>query len=517
MAIDLFGFTLQKTPKPKSFVTPENDDGAITYVEGGGFVGTYLNTDIDAKDENLLIQKYREMSMSQEVDMAISDVVNESVFHEMGKSSINISLDGLEVSDSIKKKITTEFKKILKLLNFNKTGSDLFRKWYVDGKIYHHIIVDEKKPKEGIKALIPVDALDIKKVREIQKEKDPVTSIEYVKNIDEYFVYKPDQATGQYLPQGRFSDEIRVTPDSVSYVHSGMIDAEKQVVIGYLYKAIKPYNQLRMIEDSLVIYRLARAPERRIFYIDVGNLPKLKAEQYLRSVMDKYKQKVVYNAATGEVEDQKKQMSMLEDFWLPRREGGRGTEINTLPSGQNLGEIEDIEYFRKKLYQSLNIPISRIEGTESTAFNLGRTSEINRDEIKFSKFIAKIRQRFSILFTDLLRTQLVLKNIITDDYWQDIDDYIEYIWTRDSHYVELKQNEIMRERFEILSGMDEYVGKYISDEWIRKNVLRQTDEEIKDIKAQIRKETDTDPDDFEYNPDITGNTTTVSQPKIPAN
>ena len=516
MAIDLFGFSLGKTPKPKSFITPENDDGAITYVEGGGFVGTYLNTDIDAKDENLLIQKYREMSMTQEVDMAVSDVVNESVFHEMGKSSINLSLDGLDVSDSIKTKITTEFKNILKLLNFNKTGSDLFRKWYVDGKIYHHIIVDEKKPKDGIKALVPVDALDIKKVREIQKEKDPVTSVEYVKNIEEYFVYKPDQATGQYLPQGRFSDEIRVTSDAISYVHSGMIDAEKQVVIGYLYKAIKPYNQLRMIEDSLVIYRLARAPERRIFYIDVGNLPKLKAEQYLRSVMDKYKQKVVYNAQTGEVEDQKKQMSMLEDFWLPRREGGRGTEINTLPSGQNLGEIEDIEYFRKKLYQSLNIPISRIEGTESTAFNLGRTSEINRDEIKFSKFISKIRQRFSLLFTELLRTQLVLKNIITDDYWQEIDDYIEYIWTRDSHYVELKQNEIMRERFEILSGMDEYVGKYISDEWVRKNVLRQTDEEIKEIDKQIKKETGVDPDDFEYNPDITGNTTTVSQPKIPA-
>ena len=300
MAFDIFGFTLSKksTKNVKTFVTPENDDGAITYVEGGGFVGTYLNTDIDAKDENLLIQKYREMSMTQEVDLAIADVVNESVLHETGKSSISISLDEVELSDSIKTKISDEFKKVVKLLDFNKTGCDLFKKWYVDGKIYHHIIVDESKPKDGIKALIPVDALDIKKVREIKREKDPVSNVEFIKEIEEYFIYKPDQLTGQYLPQGRFSEEIKVSVDAVSYVHSGVIDAEKQVVIGYLYKAIKPYNQLRMIEDSLVIYRLARAPERRIFYIDVGNLPKVKAEQYLRSVMDKYKQKVVYNAVT---------------------------------------------------------------------------------------------------------------------------------------------------------------------------------------------------------------------------
>jgi hypothetical protein len=283
-------------------------------------------------------------------------------------------------------------------------------------------------------------------------------------------------------------EEVRVTPDAISYIHSGMIDAEKQLVIGYLYKAIKPFNQLRMIEDSLVIYRLARAPERRIFYIDVGNLPKLKAEQYLRSVMDKYKQKVVYNASTGEVEDQKKQMSMLEDFWLPRREGGRGTEIQTLPSGQNLGEIEDIEYFRKKLYQSLNVPISRIEGTEQTAFNLGRTSEINRDEIKFSKFITRLRDRFSGLFTDLLRIQLILKGIINDSDWEEIKDGIDYVWTRDSHYVELKENEIYRERFEIMATMEEYIGKYVSNEWVRKNILRQTDADIREIDKEIQHE-----------------------------
>ena len=505
MAFDLFGFTVSKKTTQKTFVTPENDDGAITYVDGGGFVGTYLNTDIDAKDENILIQKYREMSMTQEVDLAVTDVVNEAVLNEggqVGKTTVSLSLSSLSQSDNIKNKIKDEFKKIIRLLDFNKTGYDTFRKWYVDGKIYHHIIIDEANRKDGIKSLIPVDALDIKKVREIKRSKDPVSNIEYTDDIEEYFIYKPDQTTGQFFPHGKHSEEIKVAPDSISYVHSGIIDSEKQFVIGYLYKAVKPYNQLRMIEDSLVIYRIARAPERRIFYIDVGNLPKIKAEQYLRSVMDKYKQKVVYNATTGEVEDQKKQMSMLEDFWLPRREGGRGTEINTLPSGQNLGEIEDIEYFRKKLYQSLNVPISRIEGTESTAFNLGRTSEINRDEIKFAKFITRLRQRFSELFTDLLRVQLLLKGIIKEEDWFDIKDSIDYVWTKDSHYVELKENEILRERLEVLSQLDEYIGKYFSNEWVRKNLLRQTDAEIRELDSQIKRETGTDPDDAEINPDL---------------
>ena len=491
MAFDLFGFSVSKKKTEKTFITPENDDGSLTYVEGGGFVGTYLSTDIDAKDENLLIKKYREMAMTQEVDLSLTDVVNEAVLHEYGKNTVNLSLDNLEQPDNIKSKIQDEFKRVIKLLDFNKIGGDIFKKWYVDGKIYHHIIIDKDKPKDGIKVLIPVDALDIKKVREIKKEKDTKTNVEFVKEIEEYFVYRPDQVTGgQFLSGWSNNEEVRVAPDAISYVHSGMIDAEKQVVIGYLYKAIKPYNQLRMIEDSLVIYRLARAPERRIFYIDVGNLPKLKAEQYLRSVMDKYKQKVVYNAQTGEVEDQKKQMSMLEDFWLPRREGGRGTEINTLPSGQNLGEIDDIEYFRKKLYQSLNVPISRIEGTEQTAFNLGRTSEINRDEIKFSKFITRIRNRFSGLFTDLLRVQLLLKGIIKEDDWEEIKDSIDYVWTKDSHYVELKENEIYRERFEIMTSMEEYIGKYVSNEWVRKNILRQSDADIREIDKQIKKEKD---------------------------
>ena len=467
---ELFGFEIVKktNKKNKSFITPENLDGATQIVEAGGILGHYLDTGIDAKDENVLIKKYREMSMSQEVDLAISDVVNEAVVHEDGKPTVAISLDNVEQSDGIKTKISNEFKNILRLLDFNKTGSDLFKKWYIDAKIYHHIIIDKNKIKNGIQELIPIDALNIQKVKEIKKEKDPVTNVEMVADTQEYFVYTPNDHV--------ITDVVRVAPDSISYVHSGMVDNQKQIIIGYLYKSIKPFNQLRMIEDSLVIYRLARAPERRIFYIDVGNLPKLKAEQYLRSVMDKYKQKVIYNASSGEVEDQKKQMSMLEDFWLPRRDGGRGTEISTLPSGQNLGEIEDIEYFRKKLYQSLSVPISRIEGTEQTAFNLGRASEINRDEIKFTKFIAKLRHRFSHLFTDLLRIQLILKGIINEEDWFEIKDNIDYIWTKDSHFSELKNNEIIRERFEILQTMEEYIGKYVSQEWVRKNVLQQTEE-----------------------------------------
>ena len=481
---ELFGFEIAKKTdkKSKSFVIPDNLDGATQIVEAGGILGHYLDTGIDAKDENVLIKKYREMSMSQEVDLAISDVVNEAVVHEDGKPTVAISLDNVEQSDGIKTKISNEFKNLLKLLDFNKTGSDLFRKWYIDGKIYHHIVIDTDKVREGIQDLISVDALNIKKVKEIKKEKDPVTGVDMVTDTQEYFVYTNEE------DRSTTSSAVRVAPDAISYVHSGMVDNQKQIIIGYLYKSIKPFNQLRMIEDSLVIYRLARAPERRIFYIDVGNLPKLKAEQYLRSVMDKYKQKVIYNASTGEVEDQKKQMSMLEDFWLPRRDGGRGTEISTLPSGQNLGEIEDIEYFRKKLYQSLNVPISRIEGTEQTAFNLGRATEINRDEVKFGKYIAKLRHRFSHLFTDLLKIQLLLKGIIKEEDWFDIKDNLDYVWTKDAHFSELKNNEIMRERFEILAQAEEYIGKYISNEWVKKNILQQTDQEIETLQKQMDKE-----------------------------
>ena len=437
------------------------------------------------------------MSFSQEVDGAVEDVVNDAVIHEEGKPVVAVDLDALDYTDSIKDKIHVEFSAILDLLNFNHNGTDLFRKWYIDARLYHHIVVDKNRPKDGIKELIPIDPLNISKVREVEKEKTP-EGIEIVKDVLEYYVYTPDSMTTstfhQGLPGG--GQQVRVTPDSISYVHSGLIDTAKQIVIGYLYKAIKPFNQLRMIEDALVIYRLARAPERRIFYIDVGNLPKLKAEQYLQQVMNRYKQKMIYNASSGEVEDQRKHLSMLEDFWLPRREGGRGTEISTLPGGQNLGETDDIEYFRKKLYKSLNVPISRIEGTDSTQFNLGRASEITRDEVKFGKFVSRLRHRFSYLFADLLRVQLILKGIIKEEDWANIKDRIDYIWAKDSHFLELKNSEMLRDRFELVSMAEEYVGKYISSEYLRKNILQQSDEQIKEIDKQIAAEKPEEEDDM---------------------
>jgi hypothetical protein len=354
--------------------------------------------------------------------------------------------------------------------------------------LYHHIVIDTTRPKDGIKELIPIDPLNIEKIREVQKSKKD--GIEVVENVQEYYVYTPDamnMGSWQQGAAGQFGS-VQVAPDAISYVHSGLIDTVKQIIVGYLFKAIKPWNQLRMIEDALVIYRLARAPERRIFYIDVGNLPKLKAEQYLQQVMNRYKQKMIYNASTGEVEDQRKHLSMLEDFWLPRREGGRGTEITTLPGGQNLGETDDIEYFRKKLYKSLNVPITRIEGADSTTFNLGRASEITRDEVKFGKFVTRLRHRFSGLFTELLRVQLILKGIIKEEDWVSIKDRVRYVWAKDSHFMELKNSEMLRDRFELLSMAEEYAGKYVSVEYLRKNVLQQTEEQIKEIDKQIASE-----------------------------
>ena len=500
MAFELFGFEIQskkdkKNKKNKTFVTPENYDGATQIIDGGGILGHYLNTDSDAKDEKVLIGKYRDMSFSHEVDGAIEDIINEAVILEEGKPAIALDLESLDYTDSIKDKIHTEFSTILDLLDFNQTGADLFKKWYVDARLYHHIVIDEKRPKDGITELIPIDPLKIEKIREVKKKKEG--TLELVEDVREYYLYTPDPinagAFGTYA--GITSNAIQVAPDSISYVHSGLIDNVKQVIMGYLFKAIKPYNQLRMIEDALVIYRLARAPERRIFYIDVGNLPKLKAEQYLQQVMNRYKQKMIYNASTGEVEDQRKHLSMLEDFWLPRREGGRGTEISTLPGGQNLGETDDIEYFRKKLYKSLNVPISRIEGTDSTQFNLGRASEITIDEVKFGKFVGRLRHRFSFLFTDLLRVQLILKGIIKEEDWMSIKDRIRYNWAKDSHFMELKNSEILRDRFELVSMIEEYVGKYISAEYLRRTVLQQTEEEMKEIDKQITAEKPEEEDD----------------------
>ena len=504
MAIELFGFEIKskKDKKGKTFVTPENTDGATTVVDGGGILGHYLNTDADAKNEKVLVQKYREMSFSQEVDGAIEDIINDAIIQEEGQPAVSLDLGSLDYTDGIKDKMHTEFSTILDLLDFNQNGADLFKKWYVDARLYHHIVIDTARPKDGIKELIPIDPLNIEKIREVQKSKND--GIEIVANVQEYYVYTPDamnMGSWQQGAAGQFGS-VQVAPDAISYVHSGLIDTVKQIIVGYLFKAIKPWNQLRMIEDALVIYRLARAPERRIFYIDVGNLPKLKAEQYLQQVMNRYKQKMIYNASTGEVEDQRKHLSMLEDFWLPRREGGRGTEISTLPGGQNLGETDDIEYFRKKLYKSLNVPVSRIEGADSTSFNLGRASEITRDEVKFGKFVARLRHRFSALFTELLRVQLILKGIIKEEDWVGIRDRIRYVWAKDSHFMELKNSEMLRDRFELLSMAEEYVGKYVSVEYLRKNILQQTDEQIKEIDKQIASEQPEDDDEDDDDEDF---------------
>ena len=505
MAFEIFGFEIQskKDKKAKTFVTPENTDGATTVVDGVGIIGHYLNAEADAKDEKVLIQKYRDMSFSQEVDGAIEDIINDAVIHEDGVPVVALDLDSIDLSDAIKDKISQEFTTILDLLNFNNEGGDLFKKWYVDGRLYHHIVVDENRIKDGITDLVPIDPLNINKVRDVQKE--TVNGVEVVKSVNEYYIYNSDpMMTGNFqVGQAGSTKQITVAPDAISYVHSGLIDQVKQVVIGYLFKAIKPFNQLRMIEDALVIYRLARAPERRIFYIDVGNLPKLKAEQYLQTVMNRYKQKMIYNASSGEVEDQRKHLSMLEDFWLPRREGGRGTEISTLPGGQNLGETEDIEYFRKKLYKSLNVPISRIEGTDSTQFNLGRASEITRDEVKFGKFITRLRHKFSHLFCDLLRVQLILKGIIKEEDWVDMRDRIRYIWAKDSHFMELKNSEVLRDRFELAAQAEEYVGKYISKEYLRKSILQQTSEQVEALDKQmdLEKAEEEPEDDFEGDAD----------------
>jgi hypothetical protein len=491
MAFELFGFEIKskKEKKGKTFVTPENLDGATQIIDGGGILGHYLNTDSDAQDEKKLVQKYRDMSFSHEVDGAIEDIINDAVIHEEGVPAVALDLESLDYTDGIKDKIHTEFTTLLDLLDFNLTGADLFKKWYVDARLYHHIVIDPKRPKDGIKELIPIDPLNIEKIREVKKSKAGANQTEVVEDILEYYLYTPDQfAAGKYMQGQSTQNAVQVAPDAISYVHSGLVDSVRQIIIGYLYKAIKPWNQLRMIEDALVIYRLARAPERRIFYIDVGNLPKLKAEQYLQQVMNRYKQKMIYNASTGEVQDQRKHLSMLEDFWLPRREGGRGTEISTLPGGQNLGETDDIEYFRKKLYKSLNVPISRIEGADSTSFNLGRASEITRDEVKFGKFVGRLRHRFSVLFTDLLRVQLILRGIIKEEDWWEVKDRIRYIWAKDSHFMELKNSEIMRDRLELVSMAEEYVGKYISAEYLRKNILQQSDERMKEIDKQIAAE-----------------------------
>ena len=485
----LFGYSLERAKKGQatgpSFVRKESDDAA-TPIAGGGFFGTSIDLDGSYKDENDLIRRYREMSIHPECDRAIDDVVNEAIAGEIDDTPVDVELSNLKVSSGIKKKIREEFFNVLRLLDFDKKAYDIFRRWYIDGKLYYHKVIDVQNPRRGITELRYVDPRKIRKVIEMENKKDrqfvdPKTmESQLAPRSAEYYIYNPKGL------RGLETSGVKIAPDAIAFAHSGLKDMNKNVIMSHLHKAIKALNQLRMIEDSLVIYRLSRAPERRIFYIDVGNLPKQKAEQYLREVMSRYRNKLVYNADTGEIRDDRKMMSMLEDFWLPRREGGRGTEITTLPGGQNLGELEDVKYFQRKLYRALNVPESRLE-SEST-FNLGRAAEITRDEVKFQKFVTRLRKKFSELFHDLLKTQLVLKGIITLEEWDDMSEHIQYDFIADNYFSELKEKEILNERLQLLQQMDQFAGKYFSLEYLRRQILRHTDSEMNEIDKQIEKE-----------------------------
>ena len=502
----LFGFSIENNEEtPKSVVSPvpmSKEDQSDYYLTSG-FFGNYVDLEGVFKNEFQLIRRYREMALHPEVDGAIEDVIQETLVSDTNESPVEIELSKLNASDGIKKKIREEFKYVKDLLDFDKKAHEIVRNWYVDGRLYYHKVIDLKNPQDGIQELRYIDAMKMRFVRHAVKEdKDQATRVAAIQGnkeltsiqsafpkIEEYFIYSVKDTTGGALnPSSNLTDTkgVRFSKDSIAYCTSGLVDRNKGSVLSYLHKAIKSLNQLRMIEDSLVIYRLSRAPERRIFYIDVGNLPKVKAEQYLRDVMMRYRNKLVYDAATGEVRDDKKFMSMMEDFWLPRREGGRGTEISTLPGGQNLGEITDIEYFKKKLYKSLNVPISRIEG--DGGFNLGRSSEILRDELKFTKFVGRLRKRFSNLFLDCLRTQCLLKNICTPEDWDAMSENIQFDFLYDNHFSELKDGEIQRERFALAMEAEPYIGKYYSQDWIRRQILRQTDQDILEQDALIEKE-----------------------------
>ena len=495
MAIDLFGFTIGrkeeieklKSDNLKSFVPPQDNDGALE-VAPGGVYGTYVDLEGTAKSEAELVTRYREMSTQPEADLAIDDIVNEAIVYNEKDPAVSIVLDDLKASNSIKNRIRMEFDKVLRLLHFTTNAYEVFRRWYIDGRLYYHIVIDEKNPRDGIQELRQVDPRKIRKIKQPIKSKDDKMNAIITKGYLEYYIYHPRGIN-------RSNQGLKISKDSVIFVHTGLLDNRMSMVLGHLHKAIKPLNQLRMLEDATVIYRLARAPERRIFYIDVGNLPKMKAEQYLRDMMVKHKNKLTYDAQTGEVKDDRKFMTMLEDFWLPRREGGRSTEITTLPGGQNLGEMEDVEYFKKKLYKALNVPISRME-SEAT-FNLGRSTEISRDEIKFSKFIKRLRVRFTTLFNDLLEIHLALKGITTRKEYKQLRKNIFYNFEEDNHFTELKEAEIQRERLQLLGDIDNYVGKYYSQKWVQKNIIRMNEDEINDIQKEIEDEKANEPAEFE--------------------
>ena len=483
----LFGFELVRSKnkdvgkdneKLPSIVPKTDDDGAGYVTASGSHYGQYIDINGDnAKDNAEMIMKYRGVATHPEVDAAIEDIVNESISGSENEAPVLINLDGVETSDKIKKLMTEEFDNICGMLNFNELGHDIYRSWYVDGRLVHHLVVNEGNMKAGIQEIRPIDATKIRKVKEVKYKKDNKTGAKVVDKTDEFYVFQEKNQT---------QSAVKLTPDSVSYVTSGLTDPSRKSVVSYLHKAIKPINQLRMMEDSLVIYRLARAPERRIFYIDVGNLPANKAEQHMKEIQTRYRNKLVYDASTGNLKDDRKHMSMLEDFWLPRREGGRGTEISTLPGGDNLGQIDDIVYFQKRLYRSLNVPIARLE--QETQFSLGRSTEISRDEVKFQKFIDRLRKRFATMFTNILKKQLILKGIITPEDWQTWKNDIQIDFIRDNHFTELKDSELLRERLSTLDQLSQYVGEYFSREWVMKNVMMMSEEDIETMKDQVEAE-----------------------------
>ena len=490
MAVELFGFTIGRTQKEKeardkaSFALPQYDDGALD-VSGtpGGAYATYLDMEGAAKNEMDLIQRYRQMSLYPECELAVDDIVNEAIVCDREEAPISINLENVNLSPDIKEKIQENFHEVSDLLRMRDGGYDTFKKWYVDGRLYYHIIIDPNNTKRGILELRPIDSLKIKKVRQILPPKDP-SDLQAPPRVEEYFSFNDGGMDGK-----KGGQIVRVAPDSIAYAHSGLLNEDRKMVLSYLHKAIKPLNQLRMIEDAVVIYRISRAPERRIFYIDVGNLPKIKAEQYLKDIMTRYKNKMVYDAQTGELRDDRKHMSMLEDYWLPRREGGRGTEITTLPGGENLGELDDVIYFQKKLYKALNVPSSRLE--QESGFVLGRAAEISRDEVKFTRFVERLRNRFGHLFNTCLEKQLILKGILTLNDWRMIEQKIHYEWQTDSQFAELKEAEMLTERLNLLQSMnfaDEIVGNFYSKEFVRKRILKQTQEEIMEIDKQIELE-----------------------------
>jgi len=487
---EFFGFEIKRKEKELGAVTPPATDDGTYDISGGGFYSTILDTDGRSRTEDDLIRRYRDIAIQPECDSAIEDIVSEAIASDERDMCVSVVLDNLQVSATIKKRIKEEFERILQLLDFNNKAHDIFRRWYVDGRIFYHKVIDSQNPRKGIQQLRYIDPRKIKKVREVQTGKRG--QVDVVKKFKEFYIYNQH---GHQV--NNTSTGVKLTFDSIAYCPSGLIDMHKGTVLSYLNKAIKPVNQLRMIEDSVVIYRISRAPERRIFYIDVGNLPKIKAEQYLKDVMNRYRNKLVYDASTGEIRDDRNHMSMLEDFWLPRREGGRGTEITTLPGGANLGEIDDITYFQRKLYRSLNVPISRLEAEQN--FSLGRSTEITRDELKFTKFVGKLRKKFSVIFNDLLRTQLILTGVIAEEEWKQMSEHIQFDFLQDNNFTELKNAELLKERLEMLSQVENYVGTYFSKEWVKKNVLHLTDDEIGEMQKQMDSEGDDNGEDGDNN------------------